>query len=29
LVLPPQGMMRNSETFSTQVQIQTTEVMDF
>ncbi len=29
LVLPPQGMMRNSETFTTQVQIQTTEVMDF
>jgi prepilin-type N-terminal cleavage/methylation domain-containing protein len=29
LVLPPQGMMRSSETFTTQVQIQTTEVMDF
>ena len=29
LVLPPQGVMRNSETFTTQVQIQTTEVMDF
>lgn len=29
LVLPPQGMMRNEEIFTTQVQIQTTEVMDF
>ncbi len=29
LVLPPQGVMRNNETFTTQVQIQTTEVMDF
>lgn len=29
LSLPPQGMMRNDEVFSTQVQIQTTEVMDF
>lgn len=29
LVLPPQGMMRDNEVFTTQVQIQTTEVMDF
>ena len=29
LSLPPQGMMREDEVFTTQVQIQTTEVMDF
>lgn len=29
LVLPPQGMMKNNEVFTTQVQIPTTEVMDF
>jgi hypothetical protein len=29
LTLPPQGVMKNNETFTTQVQIHTTEVMDF